>query len=278
MDIRIITDSACDIDRNYAEQNNITILPMGIVFDDEIYEDGIDLSIEEFYSKMAKSDNLPKTNQVNEYAFTKALEPYKNTDTLVLVMTISSHLSNTFNSALSAVKNMEMQNAFTIDTGLVTFAQGALIIETLKLAKSINDRDELISKVNALKNKIKLLAVVDDLHNLRAGGRLSASAEFIGSLLRIHPILTLKEKIEPISKQIGLAKCNKYMVNESLNRDKSYPVYFGHTHCEEKVRDFMNKYSKELDLKGDEFVLNIGPTVGTHAGAGAYGFAYFIED
>lgn len=278
MKIKFITDSAADIPQKYAEEHEITIIPMSINFDTDSYEDGVNMTAEEFYAKLRKCTRLPKTNQINEYTFTEALKPYAGTDTLTVLITISSELSNTYNSAKAAAESLAADNLLVVDSSFASFAEGAFVIEAQKIAENGDfTKEELSEKLEDLKSRIKLYAMIDDLKYLKYGGRLSASSMFVANMLHIKPIVIIKKKVEVVSKQLGMTKAFRFMLDKLKSRDPDYPVYFGCSDCEEEAKRFMEKAVRENEgLKPFEYIADVGPTIGTHAGPGCIGLA-FIE-
>ena len=264
--------------KKFAEENDITILPIEVNFNGELYPEG--MPNDEFYAKLKSTGIIPKTSQPNQYKFENALTPYCNKDGwFVLTIVISSNLAGTIAQAKNAVDALNMKNVYICDSLMTTFAEGALIMEIVKF---INEKDrkpqEVIDELERLKSKIKLVAVINDLKYLKQGGRISGVAAALGTALNVKPIISLEGgKVTNIAKKRG-EQANLFMLNCVKNRDKSYPIYFGYSADEGNIRKFVEKYSKELEVdpKSQEYH-SIGCVVGTHAGPGCYGMVYFSK-
>ena len=277
MKFKIVTEASVDMPENFAKENDITILPIELNFNGQLFPEG--LPNDEFYKKMKETGIIPKTSQPNQYKFETALTPFCNKDDwFVLTIVISSNLAGTIAQAKNAVEALGMKNVYICDSQVTTFAEGALIMEIVKF---INEKErtvqEVIDELERLKTKIKLVAVVSDLKYLKQGGRISGAAAALGTVLGIKPIICLEGgKVLNCAKKRG-EQANLYMLDCVKNRDKTYPIYFGYSADKKNIINFVQKYQKELgvDEKNVEYH-SIGCVVGTHAGPGAYGMVYFI--
>ena len=282
MNIKIITDSASDIELDFAKQNDITILPVEITFEDNGYYDGLNITKDEFYKKLMNCKTLPKTSLINQMRWQEVFsKKASDTNTTYLIMPMSKELSGSYNAAKLALAEIgNPKNLVLLDTNQITITQGAIIIETIKLIKTCTKLEEVLEKVNYLISHCVLLAYVDDLKYLKMGGRLNSSAAIIGSMLQIKPILTFTDgKIDAVAKAIGSTKACKTIIEKTLkNIDTNYPIYFGRTYYTEPLETFKKLCEKQLPLTGNEQTLVLGATVGTHIGPSAVGIVYFKKD
>lgn len=280
MKVKFITDSSADLPKEVVKDLDITVLPIELSFGSEIFLDNVTITNEEFYEKLRKCRELPKTSQINQFVFEDAFRPYKGTDTLVVAIIISSEMSATIEAARRAQQELAMDNLLVVDSQLVTFALGAYVVEAAKLAKEAQSKEELLEKLEALRSRVKLYAYVDDLKYLRYGGRLSAASMHIANFLRLHPVITIDKKVEVVSKQIGVAKCLRYMIEKVREEaDLSYPLYFGNSDCPEKATDFEERLLSEVKgSKAYKTMAQLGPTVGTHAGPGCIGVVFIAKN
>ena len=278
MKYKIVTEASVDMPKKFAEENDITILPIEVNFNGELYPEG--MPNDEFYAKLKSTGIIPKTSQPNQYKFENALTPYCNKDGwFVLTIVISSNLAGTIAQAKNAVDALNMKNVYICDSLMTTFAEGALIMEIVKfISEKDRNPQEVIDELERLKSKIKLVAVINDLKYLKQGGRISGVAAALGTALNVKPIISLEGgKVTNIAKKRG-EQANLFMLNCVKNRNKSYPIYFGYSADEGNIRKFVEKYSKELEVdpKSQEYN-SIGCVVGTHAGPGCYGMVYFSK-
>lgn len=278
MKYKIVTEASVDMPKEFAEENDITILPIEVNFNGDLYPKG--LPTDEFYKKLKTTGIIPKTSQPNQYKFETAFTPYVNKeDWFVITIVISSDLAGTLAQAKNAVENLEMKNVYICDSRVTTFAEGALIIELVKFIKANPDANpqQVIDELERLKSSVKLVAVIGDLKYLKQGGRLSATSYFAASVLNIRPIINLDGgKVNNVAKKIG-EKANEYMVECANKRNRKYPIYFGHSANVDLVINFVNRYAEQLGVdKTDTRIHEIGCVVGTHVGPNCYGMVYFV--
>lgn len=277
MKYKIVTEASVDMPKSFAEENDITILPIELNFNGQLFPEG--LPNDEFYEKL-KTGIIPKTSQPNQFKFETALSPYVNKeDWFVLTIVISSDLAGTISQAKNAVESLEMKNVYVCDSRVTTFAEGALIIEIVKYIKNHPNAqpDEVVAELERLKESVRLVAVVGDLKYLKMGGRLGTASYIVGSALKIKPVISLDGgKVNNIAKKIG-EKANEFMVELANKRNKAYPIYFGHSANPKLIENFLKKYATALDVHSQNTpVHEIGCVVGTHAGPNCYGMVYFV--
>ena len=239
MKFKIVTEASVDMPKKFAEENDITILPIEINFNGELYPEG--LPNDEFYAKMKETGIIPKTSQPNQFKFETALTPYCNKeDWFVLTIVISSNLAGTIAQAKNAVEALNMKNVYICDSEVTTFAEGALIIEIVNYIKKNNPTPEqAIEELEILKKKVRLVAAVSDLEYLNQGGRISGAAAALGTVLGIKPIIALENgRVVNIAKKRG-EQANLFMVDYVKNRDRKYPLYFGYSADVKNIENFL---------------------------------------
>lgn len=281
MKIKIITDSTADIPRHVAERYDITIASLDVIMDGQPRK-AVDVSEKEFYDHLnkclAEGKPLPTTSQVTIMGFEDVLRPYANVeDTFVLVLTIGKELSNTYNSATKAIESLGMKNVYLFDTYMTSLALGALVIEVAKLAQAPDATvEKVIEAGEDLNSRVWVYLAIDDLRCLRAGGRLSATAMALGSMLHLKPIVYIYKKVEIAAKTIGQGKSYKWIAERvAAERDESLPVYLGSAEVPELLEKMTSRYGEKLGLTGDEEFHSLGPIVGAHAGPGSVAVAFF---
>ncbi len=277
MKYKIVTEASVDMPKEFAEENDITILPIEVNFNGDLYPEG--LPNDEFYDKLKTTGIIPKTSQPNQYKFENALNPYLNKpDTFVLIIVISSDLAGTIAQAKNAVENLQMKNAYICDSRVTTFAEGALIMEIVKYINTHPEAqpEEVIAELERLKNTVKLVAIIGDLKYLKQGGRLSSAGYIAASALKIRPIIGLDGgKVCTLAKKVG-SKADEFLVECSLKRNRNYPVYFGHSANPKLIINFLEKYADKIGVDAKTTPIHeIGCVVGTHAGPNCYGLVYF---
>ena len=188
--IALITDSASDLNTDFAKTNNIKILPLKIIFSDREYDDGIDITPKMLYEALPKE--IPKTSLPSIEKFAYALEEVKNEGyTHVIIITISSGLSGTYNSARLAAENISGLETFVFDSMTLTMSEGAMVIETANLIKEGKSFNEIVDILPTFRSKIDVFFTIDTLEYLIKGGRIGKVAGTIADALNLKPIITV---------------------------------------------------------------------------------------
>lgn len=280
MNFNIITDSTSDITQIDAKEKNIQVVPLRILFEDGEYHDGINISIEEFYTKLKTSKVLPQTSQPSPEDFVKLFEEAKSKNESVLVMTLSSSLSGTYQSASLAKDICEYEKIYLIDSQTATLGLKILVDYAISLRNSGKSIEETVEILEKEKHNIRVFAAVDTLEYLKKGGRLSSAAALAGTLLNIKPIVKIEDgTVSMAAKARG--KNNSYskirtLIDEVGGIDLNKPYMLGYTGSSDSLDQFISFIDKTYNLK-DCPVTPIGSTVGVHAGPGASGIAFFIK-
>ena len=271
--IKIITDSVSDLPSDLVSKWDIEVVPLSINFQEETYKDGIDITNEVFYKKLRECTTLPTTSQVNTIEFLDVYKKFYDEYDHFIVITISSELSGTYQSAVSAGEDQELKDKVTvIDSKGITLGQGLIVLEAARMAKRGEEKDAIIKRINNMIKKIEYILVVDTLEYLKKGGRLSATKAFVGQTLKIKPVLTMQDgKLIQSSKIRGRKKVISWIIKqiEKSGVDLSTrTIGINHTDSKEFACQLKEKIQKKFTPKEIVFG-DVGATVGTHAGPGA---------
>lgn len=248
-------------------------------FGEERYIDGVTIDNKTFYEKLAQSDELPTTSLASPAAFMDEYNKAVEAGESAVVITVSSKLSGTYQSAVLASDGYE--NIFVVDGGNVAIASGILIEMALNLADAGKSTEEIVSVLEDEKEKVVLIALVATLDNLKKSGRISKTMAIAGGVLNIKPILSLTDgKIKMIGAARGLKMGHKLLVKEIEEFggvDFSKPVLFGYTGIsDESVRNCIETCKNVwYDNVKDAHYVSVGSVIGTHAGPGAIAMAFF---
>ncbi len=280
--IKILTDSAADIDLEEAKELGIDFIPLQIQFDDEEYLDGVNLSHREFFEKLIECNEIPKTSQVNKYRFTEKFSELTQNGDEVIVITLSSKLSGTYNSAVSAAKKFA-DRVYVVDSLNVCIGERILCKYAIQLVNEGKlSAKQITAELDEKKTKIELLAVLDTLKYLRKGGRISSVTAFAGEMLSIKPVISVvKGEVKLIGKAIGSKKGNN-LLNQLVNRcgiNFSMPYALAYSGLnDEYLKKYLNDSEHLWKGKTDNIPsYMIGSTIGTHVGPGAIAVAFFGE-
>ena len=176
MGIKIIIDSSSDITLSEAKELGIEVIPMTVSFGNEVYYDGVDLSTNDFYDRLVNNCELPKTSQITPFRFEDKIKKIVNEGYEVLVITMSSKLSNTYNSAVMACEKFKGK-AYTVDSMSAVAGERLLCLYALDLIKRGYNLEEIVKELNIIKEKIVIVAAIDTLDYLKKGGRISAATK-----------------------------------------------------------------------------------------------------
>lgn len=277
MKTRIIADSSADLMNKEKEQ--VTLVPLSITFDEEEYKDGVTIDHKTFYEKLIESDVLPTTSQVAPFDFAEKFKEVEEAGESAVVITISSKLSGTYQSAMIAANDFE--NIYVVDGASAAIGGGILVEYALKLADQGMEAKEIAKELEKVKENVVVVALVDTLEYLRKGGRVSSAVAFAGGVLNIKPVLSLTNgEINMLGKARGSKQGNNLLVQEiekSGGVDFSKPVLLGYTGITDSLLVKYIEDSKAIwEGNLDEIrYTTIGSAIGTHVGPGAIAVAFF---
>ena len=277
MSVKIIIDSTADT--TAAARQRFGIVPLTIRFGSEDFIDGVTISHHEFYEKLVKSEVLPTTSQPTPAAFAEAFEAEVSQGNEVVVITISSKLSGTYQSACIAAMDYP-GHVYVVDSNSAALGSGILAERALQLADSGMSAAEIAEQLTQDREKIVLLAVIDTLEYLKKGGRVSKTVAFAGELLSIKPIISVPEgEISVIGKARGAKQGNAMMIkrieNDGADLDMPYLLAYAGV-SEEPLNKFIAESGHIWNRPAGELPTSIvGSVIGTHVGPGAVAVAYF---
>ena len=276
MGIRVIVDSTADLTPQVRER--VVVVPLTVHFGEEEFVDGIDLTGAEFYEKLAVSPVLPTTSQASPYAFSAAFGQAVADGEEVIAITVSSRLSGTYQSAVIAAEDYP-GSVHVVDSRNIALGSAILTEYALGLVDEGRSTEEIVSLLEAARERIRLMAVVDTLEFLQRGGRLSKTAAIAGGLLSIKPVIALVDgEIKVIAKGRGNKQANA-MMNQQVRAagiDTAMPMMLGYTGTSEKQLECYCSESGDLWPEGTPRSVVCG-VVGTHAGPGAVALAFFAK-
>lgn len=279
MAVKIITDSTCDIEMSLQETLGIDILPLTVHFGEQEYHDGIDISKQEFYNKLRTSKQTPTTSQVTPEAFERLFQQYGQEGHDIIVITIASELSGTYQSANIAKETIQSERIHLVDSETTTMGLAWLIYEAIAMRDQGMKTEAIVERLEMLKKKVVIYAMIENLEFLKKGGRLSTVSATVGTLLNLKPIIQIKDGVVQVVQKVrGTKKAYKWMLGKSLEDkvDVAKHVFFGHTDAPGKLESFMITAKEHLKTTATRTV-EIGITVGTHGGPGCIGIG-FVSD
>lgn len=285
MAIRLIIDSASDINKEEADNLGIIMLPLELRFGDITYLDGVNINTQQFYEKLVESADLPKTTQINPFRFTEVYKEVTSRGDKAIVITISSKLSGTYRSALIAAKEIEAfeNKIYIVDSLNASIGERLLIQYALRLISEGKEIEQIVKELDQKKKSIKMLAMLDTLKYLKKGGRISPLVAFSGELLSIKPVISIVNgEVKFIGKARG-SKNGKNLLNKLLedcggiNFNMPYGVIYSGTNdflIKKYLLDSQEIYHDKVDAVP---IYAIGCAIGSHIGPGGIGVAFFAN-
>jgi DegV family protein with EDD domain len=283
--IKIIADSTCDLSDDVIEKFNIGIAPLSIKIGEKVYKDRVDIQPEEFYGMLGALDELPTTAMPSPTEFINLYEAaVTDGHSAILCITMSSGTSGSYQSAVIAKEYFEekYQNipVHVVDSKCMSHGSGYLIYKSALLRDKGASCEELVDFNETYKTNVKHFLSVDDLDNLIKSGRLTNVSAFIGKVLKVKPIMSMRSgKGAIVAKVRGGKKVFAHYLEEFKKRVDIVLTDFviiGYTSDRLKAETMKMKLVNEAGFKGDIYIMQMGVSVGTHVGLGGLSM-YFIE-
>ncbi len=275
--IRIITDSAADFTAPIPQE--LTILPMSIRFGNEEFQDGVTITHHEFYEKLVESDELPVTSLISPGTFGDAFEEAIANGESVVAITISSKLSGTYQSAVLAAQEYPGK-VFVVDSLNAAIGEQVLVRYALQLSQTSMTAIEIAEALDAAKKNIRIVALLDTLEYLKKGGRISSTVAFVGGMLAIKPVITIKDgEVSMLGTARGSRNGNNFLISEVQKHGVNFamPYCLAYTGLSDKL---LQKYIQDSRALWESHtthlpISTIGATIGTHIGPNAIAVAFF---
>ena len=284
MKIAVVTDSTAYLTKEEEERYHIKVVPIPVVIDGRSYDEGVDLTTEEFYDKLRNSKSFPSTSQppmgeMIELYNSLADEGY---DTVISIH-LASTISGFYNSLEQIAPTIERIKVIPYDSQITVKLMGYLAIQASKMAAKEYTPDQILSYLDDLRSTIDELFVVDDLQNLVRGGRLSNASAFIGGILKIKPLLTFDDDSHEIvafekirSRKKALARVEELFVQ--ANQQVDYPLRALVLNANDPAAgDAWTKRIQQLYPSMTVEQSYFGPVIGTHLGEKALALAWLRD-
>lgn len=277
----IVTDSTAYLTEENANKYDIHRIPLNVVIGNEAYQELVDLTTDQFYQEMAASTVLPTTSQPAIGRFVELFEQLKEEGYQEIVtIHLSSKISGTYQTALSAASMVEGIHVVGFDTEISCSPQGYFVLEAAKLANEGNSAEEIIGRLDQLKQQVSAYFMVDDLNHLHRGGRLSGAQRIVGNMLKIKPILHFSNaEIVPYEKvrteKKALSRIFE-LLKESADQKGISEITIIHANRPEKAEE-IRKMLRDVHTDAEITISFFGPVIGTHLGEGSLGIGWRNE-
>jgi DegV family protein with EDD domain len=269
MTVRIVTDSVADIPAGVIAELGISVIPVLVRFGENTYRDGIDITTDQFYERLVSSKVMPTTSVPSLDMFARTYARLAEETDEILVIMLSSKLSGLYNAALQSVSLLESKCRIeVVDSGYAVMAQGFVVIRAAQAAQAGASLDEILEIVHRNLPRVDIRAAFDTLTFLQRGGRIGKAQALLGSMLKVNPIVTIKDGlVEPAGRARSRAKAIDHL----------YEFAAGYSHIEELAvedaacPDDSNLLVKRLGTIFPEeriYRSRTTPVIGTHTGPG----------
>jgi DegV family protein with EDD domain len=278
--VAIVTDSTAYLPDEHIQENSITVVPLQVIWGEESFLDGVDITPQTFYERLRTSDLLPSTSQPSPAAFTQVYSKLLNDGYDILSLHISSGLSGTVASAFQARELLPDGNIEIIDTLSTTMTMGFQVLKAARAAKNGATLQECKALANTANEHSGVFFAVSTLEFLHRGGRIGGGAAFLGNMLNLKPVLGLEEgKIQAVERIRTMHKALDRLIELAENdMDMNGPIYLAtiSSNAEEDARKLLQRAIERLgeEKVKESYYADISPVIGTHTGPGTIGLCY----
>ncbi len=280
--IHIITDSTNDLDLDTLKKNNIEVLPLYVNFSDSSYKDGVDIKTEELYKLVDEKNELPKTAAISMQTFIDVFSKYVSLGDEVIFTGISKQMSRTYENAFLAAKEVGEGKVFVVDSMNLSTGIGLLLLKACKYRDSGFSASEIASKLENDRNLVLSQFSIERMDYLYKGGRCSGMAKIFGTLLKIKPMIAVRDgKMHVAKKPHGKMKVALDIMIEQLKEDLDRldkdQVIITHSLAYDYCDYIKGEISKFL---GDIPILTTvaGCVISSHCGPGTIGILYMVKE
>lgn len=278
MNIAVMTDSTAYLTPEQREAFDIHMIPLQVVFDDATYEEEVDITASEFYEKVKQQKALPKTSQPVVGKVIEKLEELSQSYDAVISVHLSSGISGTYQSMVAANDMVEGIEVYAYDSELSCMAQGYYALEAARMVKQGASVEEILKRMDEMKETMIAYFIVDDLSNLQRGGRLNGAQAIIGSLLQVKPVLHFEDKrIVPFekirTKKKAISRIKALLAEQAADGAKMKACLL-HGNRPEEAEILRQELAAEFPNVEVE-ISYFGPVIATHLGEGAIGLLWY---
>jgi DegV family protein with EDD domain len=277
--VAIITDGASSLTPTMGKEYGLHVVPVYVTFAEKTYKSGVDLDAAEFYRLLRASKNLPTTAQPTAQDFVDLASKLAEDADEIVTVVVSHHMSATLQSALMAQQQFSTVPFHVIDSESVSLGLGMMAITAARAAAQGQDAQQVIQLVEHIKESINIIFTVDTLEYLHKGGRIGGATAFLGSALKIKPILYVKEgRIEPLERQRTRKRAVARLLELVEAKVGTSETHFAIMHCDadEEARELGERVKAKFDC-AELIIAEAGSVIGTHAGPGTLGVVFYTQ-
>lgn len=277
--IRLVTDSTTQLPAGAAERYNIHVVPQIVIFDDQSYRDGVEMSSDQFYHRLSMNNTTPTTTQPSPGTFQRVYENLLEEGAEIISIHLPETLSGTIHSARQATAMVEGGRITPVETPWISAAQGFIVLEAARAIEAGAGYDEVLELINGLVPRQNLIFALSTLEYLHRGGRIGGAQALLGSLLRVKPLLYLEDgRVEPLDRVRTWRRVPDRLLalmDDMLGPGEG-PIHVAvlHSRNQEDAAQLREVIIQRYNVT-EYFTSEIGSVVGTHTGPGALGLAFY---
>jgi DegV family protein with EDD domain len=274
--VHLVCDSTADLDPAFRAAHTVRVVPLKVIFGDQTFLDGVDMSAEQFYARLAAPGPFPRTSQPTPAEFEDVFRELGADGSSIVCTTISADLSGTYASATQARAALPELDIRVIDTRSVAVGHYAAVLEAVRVIESGGDAGQVEAAVAAVRSTERVLFTVDTLEYLRRGGRIGGARALLGSMLDIKPILEIRDGvIEPVGRVRTYPRAIDRVVEECQRAAAVWggaEVVIAHADRPRVAAELVERMRPLVS--GEPSLTVVGPVVGCHSGPGAIGVGF----
>jgi DegV family protein with EDD domain len=270
--VAIVTDSTADLTPEMVEELGVTVVPLQVIFGNEAYREGVDITTEEFYERLVKSRPLPTTSAPSVGDFQEVYERLlKEVDSIVSIH-IGAKLSATVQAAETARQSLaKPERVEVVDSQATSLAMGFAIMDAVEVARAGGKLAEVKATAESAMQRMQVLFMLDTLEYLRRGGRIGRARAYLGAILSVKPILALREgEIYPEERVRTRARGLERIIQSAIRHQNVKRAAVGHSSTPDEAESIRERLAMAFpNVK--VHLIRFGPVIGTHAGPGIVG-------
>jgi DegV family protein with EDD domain len=273
--IALVTDSTADLTPEMVEEMGVTIVPLRVIFGDEVYREGVDITPEEFYERLVKSSPLPTTSAPSVGDFQEVYERLlKEVDSIISIH-IGTRLSATVQAAQTARQSVPKPERIEIvDSQMISLAMGFAIMEAAEAIRRGDKLAEVKAAAESAIQRVNVRFMLDTLEYLRRGGRVGRARAYLGALLSVKPILSIREgELYPEQRVRTRARGLERIIQWAIRQENVKRAAVGHSTTPDEAESIRERLAMAFPSV-KVHLIRFGPVLGTHAGPGIVGVGF----
>jgi DegV family protein with EDD domain len=278
--IAILTDSSANLSPEWIERYNIRVIPQKIHWGSETFLDGVDITPNEFYTRLSHSRSLPTTSQPSIQDFLQAFESLTDQADGIVALLISSGISGTVASAQSAASQFSRVPVEIVDTRVTSVGQALVVLAAARTAAQGKSLQEVRQAADEVVHRLHFFFEVDTLEYLHRGGRIGGASRFLGTAFKVKPILYFNPegKLDALERVRTKARALQRLTALVEEKANGHPLHLGvlHASVPQIAQKLCEQIAHRLQCK-EAFILELSPVIGVHVGPGAIGIAFYAD-